>query len=315
MHKDKVEAILFSSGRKMDIEEISKLCRANTEDVTNALKELQKEYEEKNSSLMLIDEGTKWKIEVKEEHLPIVSKIVSETEVNKAVLETLAVIAFKYPVRQNEIIKIRNNKGYDHLRELEEAGYITRQRYGRTKLIKLTQKFFDYFDLPKEKLKEKFETFEGLASAIEQKEKEIESIGKKEEKKTEQMEAEGKRKEIEQEPKVEETTIPSTKPQITLISDSQPKITEDKQTIGNLEVYDNPEPQEIQEEQVDEANEEEQDEEQEKEQEEVDIEEIKEKGFQIKTEEEKVLERLEKKIEKKADHLLNPKKEEEKEEE
>lgn len=169
MHK--IEALLFSSGRKMELEEISRLCKDSLENIKLALVDLKKRYEEGNSSLKIIEEGNSWKITVREHFMPLVQSIVTQTELSKALMETLAVIAFKYPILQSEVVKIRSNKAYEHLKELEELGYITRAKHGRTNKITLTQKFFDYFELPPEKLKEQFKGFEEIAKAIEEKEK------------------------------------------------------------------------------------------------------------------------------------------------
>lgn len=176
MLKNKLEALLFSSGRKMNIDELSRLSNAKPNEVESALIELRKDYDEKNLSEMLVNEGNSWKLTVREQFLPLVQKIVTETELSRTIMETLAVIAFKYPIKQSDLIKIRTNKAYDHLKELEEMGYISRQKYGRTNLIKLTQKFFEYFNLPEDKLKEVFHDFASIAKAIEDKEKEIETI-------------------------------------------------------------------------------------------------------------------------------------------
>ncbi len=176
MLKKDIEALLFSSGRKMGVGEFSQITKSKAEDIKSALAELKMEYDEKNSSIMLVNEGDSWKLTVREPFLPIVSKIVTETELSRTILETLAVIAFKYPIKQSELIKIRTNKAYDHLKELEEMGYITRQKHGRTNLIKLSQKFFEYFDLPEEKLKEVFHDFSTIAKAIEEKESEVKRI-------------------------------------------------------------------------------------------------------------------------------------------
>jgi len=146
--KSKLEAMLFSSGRKMDIMELSRLSNAKTDDIKNALVELKTEYDEKKSSVMIVNEGDSWKITVREQYLPLVRSIVTETELSRTIMETLAVIAFKYPIKQSDLIRIRTNKAYDHLKELEQMGYITRQKHGRTNLIKLTERFFEYFDLP-----------------------------------------------------------------------------------------------------------------------------------------------------------------------
>jgi len=197
--KSKVEAILFSTGHRIILEEISKLSRSRKEEVLNALKELQQEYDTKQSSLMLVDEGDYWKLTVRDHFIPIVRKIVTETELTKSVLETLAVIAFKYPILQSDLIKIRTNKAYDHLVELEKSGYISRQKHGRTNLIKLTEKFFRYFDLTEETLKEKFKDFGSIAKAIKEKEEEVERIKEEQRKKAEELKKEDEkiRKEIE----------------------------------------------------------------------------------------------------------------------
>jgi segregation and condensation protein B len=209
--KKKIESVLFSAGRKVNIEEIVKLCGAKEGDVRKALKELEEDYKESESAIMLVEEGNSWKLTVREKFLPIVQKIVTETELSKTVMETLAVIAFKHPVLQSEVIKIRTNKAYDHLRELEESGYITREKHGRTKKIRLTKKFFDYFDLPPTKVKDAFADLKVVEEAIKEKEEEAkrlkEEVAKKrkEEKKLGELEVfEKTPEEVEKEKKKEE---------------------------------------------------------------------------------------------------------------
>ena len=123
MLKNKLESLLFSSGRKMSIEELSKLSRSNPDDIKKALVELKSDYDDRQSSTMLVNEGDSWKLTIREQFLSLVQKIVTETELSKTVMETLAVIAFKYPIKQSNLIKIRTNKAYEHLKELEELGY------------------------------------------------------------------------------------------------------------------------------------------------------------------------------------------------
>lgn len=174
--RKQLESILFAAGKKLSIEEFSKLTREkDLNRIISELKELQKELDEKESSIMLVQEGDYWKFSVREKYLPFVRKIVTQTELPKSIIETLAVVSFKAPVLQSLIIKIRTNKAYSHLEQLEEMGYISREKKGRTKLIKLTQKFFEYFDVPPEKLKERFSGFQELDKVISEKEKELEA--------------------------------------------------------------------------------------------------------------------------------------------
>jgi len=173
--KKKIESILFASGKKIEIVEIAKLCRLshNIPLVEEILNEIKEKYEKENSSLMLTNDATAWKINVREQYVNLVKNLVSKTELSKTIMETLAVIAYKTPVLQAELIKIRTNKAYDHLRELERTGYISRKKKGRTKLIELTPKFFEYFDVPPDKLKERFKNVAELEKAVEVKESEL----------------------------------------------------------------------------------------------------------------------------------------------
>ncbi|MBI4919428.1 SMC-Scp complex subunit ScpB [archaeon] len=161
--KNALESVLFSSGKKLKIEELCRLCKTREQDkVLIALTELKGDLEVKESSLTLLDDTEGWRLTVRDKYLPFVRKIVTQTELPKTILETLAVIAHKAPVLQNEVIRIRTNKAYDHLRELEKLNYVTRSKQGRTKLIKLSQRFFDYFETTPEQLKEAFKPVQNL---------------------------------------------------------------------------------------------------------------------------------------------------------
>lgn len=163
--KKQLEAVLFAAGRKMPAEELARLCRTTASVVQQQLQQLKGEYETKDSSLLLIDEADGWKLTVREQYAHVVQKIVAETELTKTMIETLAVIAWKAPVLQSSVIKIRTNKAYDHLAALEKSGFVTREKHGRSKMIKLTERFFKYFDVKTgQEVKEKFKGL-GLEAA------------------------------------------------------------------------------------------------------------------------------------------------------
>lgn len=146
--RKKAEAVLFSAGRKIDFEDIRKLCRCREPELLKqALSDLKEDYDRRDTSLMITEHGTSWKMIVKEQYAKIMRRIVSDTELPKTIMETLAVIAWKNPVLQSDVIKIRTNKAYDHLNELEKMGFISRKKHGRTKEIKLTDQFLKYFEL------------------------------------------------------------------------------------------------------------------------------------------------------------------------
>src|SRR3989344_2098320 len=74
-------------------------------------------------------------------------------------IKTLAIIAYKAPVLQAEIIKIRGNKAYEHIKQLKDQALIISEPKGRSNLIKLTPQFYDYFDTAEPEIKEQFGKF------------------------------------------------------------------------------------------------------------------------------------------------------------
>ena len=180
--KNKIEALLFASAKRMNVEEISKIANIRDPDKVKAsLNELKADYETRNASVILYEEDGFWKFAVKDYYTPMLKKVITKTEMDRPLMETLAVIAWKYPVLQSEVIKIRHNKAYDHLKRLEELNFISRCRFGRTNKINLTEKFFEYFDLPtKKQNKEAFRNVvpSKIKEKIEKNEKEIEEAEK-----------------------------------------------------------------------------------------------------------------------------------------
>ena len=63
---------------------------------------------------------------------------------------------WRYPIVQSEVVKLRNAKAYDHMKQLEEMGFVMKEKYSRTFKVKLTKKFFEYFDLPSDEAKQAF---------------------------------------------------------------------------------------------------------------------------------------------------------------
>jgi segregation and condensation protein B len=166
-----VEAILFAAGRTVDSKEfMSLLGLRNPGLVKEAIASLTEEYEARESPMMIVQENEGWKLTIREKYLQLVQKINPHTELSKTILETLSVIAWKQPIMQSEVIRIRTNKAYDHIAELERLGFITKDKHGRSFAIKVTEKFLDYFDLPDSKaIKDVFKEFKDIEVAVQKK--------------------------------------------------------------------------------------------------------------------------------------------------
>src|SRR3989338_9194368 len=130
--KNKVEAILFAVGKRIAVEDIMRLCQENRATVETALQELAHEYTHRDSSLRLTHVDDRWKIDIREEYLELVKNIVVETDLSRPTMETLSLIAYKKRALQSDIVKQRGVGAYDHIRELLDLGFITREKEGRS---------------------------------------------------------------------------------------------------------------------------------------------------------------------------------------
>jgi len=153
--KTQIEALLFAT-QGLTIKQLCEKTGKVERDVLKALKELEKDYKERDSAFIITCDADVWKLTVKSNHVPLVKDLIP-SEFPKSILETLAIIAYKNPALQSEVIKIRGNKAYDHIKELEKLEFIRLKKKGRTNEITLADKFYEYFQTTPEKVKEEFD--------------------------------------------------------------------------------------------------------------------------------------------------------------
>lgn len=157
-NRNKIEAVLFTTGRFLTVSEIASMSGIGSAGIVKELlEELKKDYDSKTSALQIITDGEKWKLNIKKEYLYLTERLLSDSELDFPTQETLAIIAYKNPAVQSDVIKIRGNKAYDHIKLVKEEGFIVSEKLGRTRLLKLTPKFFDYFDVVENSIKPKDE--------------------------------------------------------------------------------------------------------------------------------------------------------------
>ena len=176
-----IEAVLFAVGKEISLDRISTLTECTPETAKELLIQLAKKYQETDNALQVVEKENGWKLTVLDQYVPLVSDIVHSTELERPLMETLAVIAWKYPVVQSDIIRMKGSVAYEHMRNLEERGFISKERSGRTYTVKLTSKFFQYFDLPTAATKQAFlekipSEVIAEAEAVEKEAKEVEDL-------------------------------------------------------------------------------------------------------------------------------------------
>lgn len=146
----KVEAALFISARYLSVPELVELTDINPLLLKELLEKLRESYQKQDTSIEILNKEEFWKMDIRQEYFDMINRLATgKAEFTKAEQETLAIVAYKQPVKQSVIIKIRGNKAYDHIRHFIDIGLIKAKRAGHTLELNLSEEFYDYFHLEK----------------------------------------------------------------------------------------------------------------------------------------------------------------------
>ena len=157
--KNILEAVLMTADAPMDINRLAALFEKDPEPVEKtairtALSRLQEEYGGRGIELREVASG--FRIQVRVEYAEWVNRLFDEKpqRYSRALLETLAIIAYRQPVTRGEIEDIRGvSVNSNIIRTLQEREWIKvvghRDVPGKPELLATTREFLDYFNLKK----------------------------------------------------------------------------------------------------------------------------------------------------------------------
>jgi len=154
-----LEAALLAADEPLTVDRLMKLFRAEEvdgetirPDIRQALKVLAEEAADRGYELKQVASG--YRYQVRQELSPWISRLWEEKppRYTRALLETLALIAYKQPVTRGDIEKVRGvSVSQSIMRTLLERGWIRvlgqREVPGRPSMYGTTKAFLDYFNL------------------------------------------------------------------------------------------------------------------------------------------------------------------------
>ena len=163
-----LEAALYVAGRPLDLKSLGSIIRTRSKrKVQRLVSILMEKYKNRETALEILElEDKRFVLQLKAEYSPQVQRLAIRPLLSKGPLKTLSYIAYRQPVLQPQVVDVRGHHAYGHLRQLESIGLISRERVGRTRLLRTTGFFADYFGLShdlrtmKRQLKRVFEDFE-----------------------------------------------------------------------------------------------------------------------------------------------------------
>jgi segregation and condensation protein B len=151
-----IEAILLAAGRPMTLDQLLAMFeeqeKPERQQVRDAVTALQADYASRG--IDLVEVGSGYRIQVRASMQPWVSRLWEEkpTRYSRALLETLALIAYRQPITRGEIEDVRGvSVSSNIIKTLQEREWIHvvghREVPGRPAMYGTTRHFLDYFNL------------------------------------------------------------------------------------------------------------------------------------------------------------------------
>ena len=153
-----IEALLFSTSRPLSEKEILSAFDLRSPPTSNEIKEALKSIEEKYSenSIELVKVASGYRLRIRQEYSSWVAKLweAKPQKYSRALLETLALIAYKQPITRGEIEEVRGvSVSSQIIRTLLDRSWIKvvghRDVPGRPALFSTTKDFLDDLNLSK----------------------------------------------------------------------------------------------------------------------------------------------------------------------
>ena len=166
-----LEAALLSASEPLSVIQLKRLFagEVDADNIRKVLDELKAEWSERSIELTTVASG--WRFRVKPDYQKFLDRISTEKppRYSRAVLETLAIIAYRQPVTRGDIEEVRGVAvSPPTLNALVERGWVEvvghRETPGRPEIFATTKKFLDDLNL---RSLEELPPLEELQSALE----------------------------------------------------------------------------------------------------------------------------------------------------
>jgi len=144
-----IEAALYVTGRPIDIKTLGTIVGLRSEEkVKEFARALKSKYADDGSSLEVLElSDGRFVMQLKPQYVRHVKRLATRQLLTPGPMKTLSFIAYRQPVTQSYLAKVRGNLTYSHVKQLQEAGLIAEEKLGRTKVLRTTPNFADYFNL------------------------------------------------------------------------------------------------------------------------------------------------------------------------
>lgn len=144
-----IEAALYVTGKPVDVGILGSVLNLRSEEKIRKLAgTLKEKYARDGGALEVLElSDGRYVMQLKPEYSKSVKRLATRQLLTPGPMKTLSYIALRQPVAQSHVVKVRGNLAYGHVKQLNEMGLISEEKFGRSKLLRTTPSFADYFNL------------------------------------------------------------------------------------------------------------------------------------------------------------------------
>ena len=144
-----IEAALYVTGKPLDVGVLGSILNMRSEEKIRKLATALKEKYAHNSGALEVLELSdgRYVMQLKSEFSRSVKRLATRPLLTPGPLKTLSYIALRQPVVQSHVVKVRGTLAYGHVKQLRDMGLISEEKLGRSKVLRTTASFSDYFNL------------------------------------------------------------------------------------------------------------------------------------------------------------------------
>jgi segregation and condensation protein B len=144
-----LEAALYIAGRPLDTKTLGSIIGTRSKRKIRALvRVLARKYSQRHGALELVEVGAdRFVLQLKPRYVPQMRRFSMRPLLSAGPLKTLSYIAYKQPIAQAHVAEVMGSHIYKYIQKLERMGLIATKKQGRTKTIRTTAIFADYFNL------------------------------------------------------------------------------------------------------------------------------------------------------------------------
>ncbi len=137
------------AGKPLDLQTLASIAKMRSEDkVRDMARSVMERYKQSETPLQVLElQDGRFVMQLKPEYVSAVRKLATRKLLTLGPLKTLSFIALKQPVTQSYVVRVRGKLAYQHVKQLENLELVSESKLGRTKVLKTTRTFADYFNL------------------------------------------------------------------------------------------------------------------------------------------------------------------------